>query len=162
MKLSDPDPKHMSNLFTETILSIFTDNIPNQIIKCNDKDPPWISSEIKTAIKRKHRVILDPKLSFSADIHAAISKSRKAIGMLGFFSKYLSRNTLNQLFKLYVRPRLDYDDVIYHILQKEENISSFGKNLMEKLESVPGVPEKFNATDLIKANGKNLDPIDSE
>ena len=55
-KLSDPDPEHMSNLFTKTLLSIFTDNIPNQVIKCSDKDPPWISSEIKTAIKRKHRV----------------------------------------------------------------------------------------------------------
>ena len=46
----------MSNTFTETLLSIFTNNIPNQVIKCNDKDPPWISSEIKTAIKRKQRV----------------------------------------------------------------------------------------------------------
>ena len=55
-KLSDPDPEHMSNLFTKTLLSIFTDYIPNQVIKCSDKDPPWISSEIKTAIKRKHRV----------------------------------------------------------------------------------------------------------
>ena len=45
-------------------------------------------------------VTLDPKLSFSAHIQAAISKSRKAIGMLRFLSKYLSRNTLNELYKL--------------------------------------------------------------
>ena len=30
--------------------------LPNKMIKCNDKDPPWISHEIKRAIKRKHRV----------------------------------------------------------------------------------------------------------
>ena len=26
------------------------------MIKCNDKDPPWITNELKTGIKRKHRV----------------------------------------------------------------------------------------------------------
>ena len=81
-------------------------------------------------------VILDPKLSFSAHIQAAKSKSRKAIGMLRFLSKYLSRNTLNELYKLYVRPHLDYGDAIYHLPQKEDNISSLGNHLMEKLESV--------------------------
>ena len=30
--------------------------VPNIMIKCNDKDPLWITPEIKTAIKRKHRV----------------------------------------------------------------------------------------------------------
>ena len=30
--------------------------ILNKVIKCNDKDPPWISHEVKRAIKRKHRV----------------------------------------------------------------------------------------------------------
>ena len=67
-------------------------------------------------------VILDPKLSFSAHIQAAISKSRKAIGMLRFLSKYLSRNTLNELYKLYVRPHLDYGDVIYHLMEKLESV----------------------------------------
>ena len=27
-------------------------NIPNKVITCNDKDAPWITTEIKTAIKR--------------------------------------------------------------------------------------------------------------
>ena len=38
--------------------------------------------------------ILDAKLSFSDHIQAAISKSRKGIGMLRFLSKYLPRKTL--------------------------------------------------------------------
>ena len=81
-------------------------------------------------------VILDPKLSFSAHIQAAISNSRKAIGMLSFLSKYPSRNTLNELYKLYVRPHLDYGGVIYHMPQTEDNFSSLGNHLMEKLELV--------------------------
>ena len=30
--------------------------IPNQMIRCDDRDPPWITPKLKTAIKRKHRV----------------------------------------------------------------------------------------------------------
>ena len=46
----------MTELFTGTIFAILSANIPNKVIKCNDKDPPWITPELKTAIKRKHRV----------------------------------------------------------------------------------------------------------
>jgi len=46
----------MTELFTDTIFAILSANIPNKVIKCNDKDPPWITPELKTAIKRKHRV----------------------------------------------------------------------------------------------------------
>ena len=45
-------------------------------------------------------------------------------------SKYLSRSTLNRLFQLYVRPHLDYGDVIYHIPQRG---ASSGNYLMENL-----------------------------
>ena len=76
---------------------------------------------------------LDSKLSFSAHIQAAIAKSIKAIGMLKLMSKYLSRNTLSEVYKLYVRPHLDYGDVIYHLPQRDD---CSGNYLMEKLESV--------------------------
>ena len=46
---------------------------------------------------------------------------------------YLSRNTLSELYKLYVRPHLDYGDVIYHVPQRDD---CSGNYLMEKLESV--------------------------
>ena len=46
----------MTELFTGTIFAILSANIPNKVIKCNDKDPPWTTPELKTAIKRKHRV----------------------------------------------------------------------------------------------------------
>ena len=91
---------------------------------------------ILIAIVDKHKhlgIILDSKLSFSAHIQAAINKSRKAIGMLKFMSKYLPRNTLNELYKLYVRPHLDYGDVIYHIPQGTDGSENY---MMEKLESV--------------------------
>ena len=63
-------------------------------------------------------LILDAKLSFSAHIQAAICKFRKGFGMLHLLLKYLPRKTLNELHMLYVRPYLDYGDIIYHIPHK--------------------------------------------
>ena len=89
--------------------------------------------------EQKHLgVILDSKQSFASHIQSVISKCRQGIGMLRFLSKYLPRHTLNEMYKLYVRPHLDYGDIIYHIPQ---NICEFSQtvtltNLMEKLESV--------------------------
>ena len=58
--------------------------------------------------------------------------------MLRFLSKYLPRQSLNELYKLYVRPHLDYGDVIYHTPQ---HVCEFSQNItlsnqMEKLESI--------------------------
>ena len=57
---------------------------------------------------------------------------------LPHLSKYLLRHTLNELYKLYVRPHLDYGDVIYHIPTKvcEFSQNIMVPNVMEKLESV--------------------------
>ena len=83
-------------------------------------------------------IILYSKLSFSAHIKAAISKARKGVGLLKYLSKYLPRHTLNELFKLYVQPHLEYGDVIFHIPAKvcEFSGNTILPSLMEKLESV--------------------------
>ena len=94
---------------------------------------------VKKVTEHKHLgITLDSKLSFSAHIKAAIAKTRKGIGLLKYLSKYLPRHTLNELFKLYVRPHLDYGDVIYHMPAKvcEFSQNIILPNLMEKLESV--------------------------
>ena len=82
-------------------------------------------------------IILNSRLSFIPLIELIICKSRKGIGLLKYFSKYLPRHTLSDLCKLFVRPHLQYGDVIYHVPTK---ICEFSKNiilpnLMEKLES---------------------------
>ena len=110
--------------------------------KRNELDHPVIhfnNIRLEKVNEHKHLgIILDPKLSFSAHIRTAISKSRKGIGLPKCLSKYLPRRTLNELYKLHVRPHLDYGDVIYHIPAKvcEFSGSITLPNLMEKLESV--------------------------
>ena len=34
--------------------------------------------------------------------------------MIRFLSKYVARDVLDQIYKLYMRPHLDYGDIIYH------------------------------------------------
>ena len=48
--------EEMADIFTDNLLSTLSANIPNREIKCNDKDPPWVTPALKTAIKRKHRL----------------------------------------------------------------------------------------------------------
>ena len=46
----------MTNQFTQIVMDIMLQCIPNRIFKCDDKDPPWIAPEIKTTVKHKHQV----------------------------------------------------------------------------------------------------------
>ena len=48
--------EEMTEVFTASIYATMTSYIPNRVVKCCDKDPPWITPRIKTAIKRKQRV----------------------------------------------------------------------------------------------------------
>ena len=51
------------------------------------------------------------------------------IGIIRYLSKYVSRDVLDQVYKLYVRPHLDYGDIIYHRFD-----SNMSLNLTRKLE----------------------------
>ena len=76
--------------------------------KKNEIDHPVVlfnDTPVKKVIEHNNLgIVLDSKLSFYALIKAAISKTRKGIGMLKFLSRYLPRHTLNELYKLHVRP----------------------------------------------------------
>ena len=54
-------------LFNETLLNIFYDFIPNKIIVCDDRDPPWMNDEIKKMIKRKNWLFQSQRKSCNLD-----------------------------------------------------------------------------------------------
>ena len=74
---------------------------------------------------------LDRELNFLRHVKEAITKARKGIGVIRFMAKYVTRDVLDQMYKLYVRPHLDYGDVIYHRDDPEMN-----SGLTKRLESV--------------------------
>ena len=87
-------------------------------VKKNKPDhPELIFNEISVARQdhTKHLgVFLDSRLKFSKHIKEAIIKAKKGISLLKYLPKYVSRNVLDTCYKFYVRPHLDYGDVIYH------------------------------------------------
>ena len=97
--------------------------------------PPIFFNDIIVKQLPKHKdlcLTLDSKLTFDKHIQESITKARKGIGVIRFTSKYLQRNVLDKLHKLYVRPHLDYCcDVIYH-----KRDPTFKLEFTERLESV--------------------------
>ena len=70
---------------------------------------------VKHLPKHKHLgLTLDSKLTFDKHIQESITKAGKGIGVIRFMSKYLQRNVLDQLCKLYVCPHFDYCDATCH------------------------------------------------
>ena len=59
-------------------------------------------------------VYLDSGLDFSKHIRGSVLRALKGLRLLKYLSKYVSRKVLDLCYKLYVRPHLDYGDIIYH------------------------------------------------
>ena len=109
----------------------------NKVIFSQKKNTPvhpslfFNGSEV--VIKAEHRhlgMILDSKLTFLSHIKETIVKARRGIGIIRFLSNYVARDVLGQIYKLYVRPHLDYGDIIYHKYDPE-----FKHDFTKRLES---------------------------
>ena len=50
------DVNQAADSFTTFFLSVLARHVPNREITCCDRDAPWITDDVKKAIKRKHRV----------------------------------------------------------------------------------------------------------
>jgi hypothetical protein len=73
------------------------------------------NANVKAVDSHKHLgLILDTKLNFNKHIDEKISKANKGIGIIRRLYPYLPRKSLIQIYKSYIRPHLDYCDIIYH------------------------------------------------
>ena len=89
-------------------------------------------SEVITKDVHTHLgMILDSKLNYSSHVREAIIKGRRGIGIIRYLSKYVCWGVLDQIYKLYVRPHLDYGDIIYNKYDPEYTLE-----LTKKLESI--------------------------
>ena len=72
------------------------------------------ASSVPICDDHKHLgLFLDSELNLR-HVKEAITKAGKGIGVIRFMAKYVTRDVLDQMYKLYVRHHLDYGDVIYH------------------------------------------------
>ena len=73
-------------------------------------------------------MILNKKLSFEHRLRKNISKANKGIGLIKRLYNLLPRLPLINIYKCFIRPHLDYGDIIYD----DPNNDTF----CQKLESV--------------------------
>ena len=109
--------------------------------RSNPPHPPLFfnGNEVKRVSDHKHLgLILDPKLNIAAHIKEKSASARKGIGLIKHLRRYLPTKALDQIYKMHVRPHLDYCDFIYHIPELKNNPSSdINLNyLMTTLESL--------------------------
>ena len=72
------------------------------------------NSPVAPSLVHKHLgLFLDNQLNFQHHLKEKISKANKGIGVIRKLSYYLPRGTLLTIYKMFVRPHLDYCDVIY-------------------------------------------------
>ena len=74
-------------------------------------------------------IILDWKLTFKDHYKTVFSQTNRTIGLLRKLQKLLSREALITICKAFVRPHLDYGDVLFD--------QAFSASSHEKLESIP-------------------------
>ena len=47
------------SIFNETILNVLSNYIPHETLTCDDKDPPWFNSRIKSLLQDKNKLYKD-------------------------------------------------------------------------------------------------------
>ena len=70
-------------------------------------------------------MILDDKIDFNEHISLKLSKARKGVGLLRTLAKYIPRHSLLTIYKCFIRPHLDYGDIVYD----KPNNESFTKSI---------------------------------
>ena len=70
-------------------------------------------------------MILDSKLNYKNHLQSVFSRVKKTIGLLRKVKPTLPRKSLVKIYKSFIRPQLDYGDVIYNQASNE----SFHQNL---------------------------------
>ena len=81
--------------------------------------------QVERASSQKHLgLILDEKLNFKQHIESAIAKINKGVAVIKKLRYSLPRKSLITIYKAFLRPLIDYGDIIYDQPQNE----SFVKN----------------------------------
>ena len=103
MKLN-PDPNQQAQ---EVIFSRKINKI--------DHPPLYFNQNlVKSLSTHKHlRTVLDTRLDFNLYLKNVQNKANKTIGLLRKLQNTLPRTSLITIFKSYIRPHLDYGDIIY-------------------------------------------------
>ena len=102
---------------------------------------------VEQSKSQKHLgILLGEKLDFNARIKEKISKANRGIGIIKKLQNKLPRNALLTIYKSFIRPHLDYGDIVYD--------QSTSDSFCNKLESV-----QYNAAQAITGTIKGTSRV---
>ena len=93
--------------------------------------PPLVFNNANVSQRKSQKhlgIILDSKLTFEDHYKTVLSKTNRTIGLLRKLQDLLPREALITIYKAFVRPHLDYGDVLLD--------QAFNVSFHEKLESI--------------------------
>ena len=82
----------------------------------------------KVTLQKHLEMFLDSKLNFSEHLKTIFQKINRTIGLLRKLQTLLSRALLITIYKLFIRPHLDYADMIYN--------QTFNMSFQQKMETI--------------------------
>ena len=78
--------------------------------------PPIYFNNLAVASCKTHKrldVLLDKRLAFDRHVEEMILRANEGIGLITSLRRYLPRNSLLSIYKTFIKPHLDYGDVVY-------------------------------------------------
>ena len=90
--------------------------------------PPLVfnTNNVFQTYSQKHpSVIVDFKLTFKEHLNNVLAKVNKAVGLLRKLCNILPRTTHITIYKAFIRPHLDYGDVLYDQVSFKEKLEFF-------------------------------------
>ena len=125
--------------------------------KTSIQSHPVLSFDNSPVTKTTHHkhlgLILDEKLNFKEHLKEKMSKAYKGIAALRKLQNIIPRNSLLTIYKSFIRPLLDYGDIIYH----QPNNGSFCQKIesiqYQAAQAIPGTIHETSQTKLYKELG---------
>ena len=111
-------------------------------------DPELIFNNIpvnQTSYQKHLSMFLDNKLNFSKHLKYITNKVNKSSGILSKLQMTLLRQSLVTKYKSFIRPHLDYNDIIFY--------QTFNKSFHNNLESIQ-YNTSLTTTGAIRGNSK--------
>ena len=90
--------------------------------------PPLVfnnNNVFQTYSQKYPGVIVDFKLTFKEHLSNVLAKANKAVGLLRKLCNILPRTTHITIYKAFIRPHLDYGDVLYDQVSFKEKLEFF-------------------------------------
>ena len=110
--------------------------------KMNFNPDPTKQAQVHQVQLQKHLgLFFDPKLSFDEHIQCISIKTRKIIGLIRKLQPIMPRTALLTIYKSFLRPHLDYEDVMIAHLANLSEMSLFNIMPHWQLQELPEVPQ---------------------